>query len=92
MEWPKELLEIFEDDLLDDVHPKVVPLTADDREVKTLMEITSWSEANDHRMPREDGNSLKEKMLARALKALREESSGKLAAYDRLNLLKEKKQ
>jgi hypothetical protein len=43
-------------------------------------------------MPREDGNSLKEKMLARALKALREESSGKLAAYDRLNLLKEKKQ
>ncbi|MCH4100764.1 MAG: hypothetical protein LKF06_09345 [Prevotella sp.] len=88
MEWPKELLEIFDDALLDDVHPKAAPVTADDRKVKKLMEITQWSEANGRRVPREDGNSLKEKMMARALKALKDEAGEELAAYDTLNLLK----
>ena len=52
------------------------------------MEITQWSEANGRRVPREDGNSLKEKMMARALKALKDEAGEELAAYDTLNLLK----
>ena len=91
MEWPKELLEIFEDALLEDVHPKVTSVTADDKKVKKLMEITQWSEVNGQRVPREDGDSLKEKMMARALKALKEETGEELAAYDTLNLLKEEK-
>ena len=31
MEWPKELLEIFDDPLLDDVRPKAVAPTSNDR-------------------------------------------------------------
>ena len=31
MEWPQELLALFEDPLLDGVRPKAAPITADDR-------------------------------------------------------------
>ena len=31
MEWPKQLLELFDDPLLDGVRPKVAAPTADDR-------------------------------------------------------------
>lgn len=89
MEWPKELLELFDDPILDDVRPKASPITADDRRVKALIEITQWSETNDNRIPQNNGD-LKEKMMARALAALRRDANEGLASYDRLNLLKEK--
>ena len=46
MEWPQELLELFDDPLLDGVRPKEARLTANDRRVKTLLEITEWCEAH----------------------------------------------
>ena len=88
MEWPKELLDIFDDPILDDVRPKVAALTLDDKRVKAFMEVTQWSEDNGNRKPKNDGD-LKERIMARTLMALRRDSKDFLADYDRLNLLKE---
>lgn len=88
MEWPKELLDIFDDPILDDVRPKAAPLTIDDKRVKAFMEVTQWSEENGNRKPKNDGD-LKERIMARTLMALRRDSKDLLADYDRLNLLKE---
>jgi hypothetical protein len=70
MEWPKELLELFDDPLLDNVRPKVVAPTANDRIQQKLAEVKSWI-ANNGREPRKDGD-LKEKMMCAAMKALKE--------------------
>lgn len=70
MEWPKELLELFDDPLLDNVRPKVVAPTANDRMLQKLAEVKSWI-ANNGREPRKDGD-LKEKMMCAAMKALKE--------------------
>lgn len=70
MEWPKELLELFDDPLLDNVRPKVVAPTANDRILQKLAEVKSWI-ANNGREPRKDGD-LKEKMMCAAMKALKE--------------------
>ncbi len=70
MEWPKELLELFDDPLLDNVRPKVVAPTANDRIQQKLAEVKSWI-ANNGREPMKDGD-LKEKMMCAAMKALKE--------------------
>jgi hypothetical protein len=70
MEWPKELLELFDDPLLDNVRPKVVAPTANDRIQQKLAEVKNWI-ANNGREPRKDGD-LKEKMMCAAMKALKE--------------------
>lgn len=88
MEWPQELLELFDDPILDEVHPKAAPVTPNDRRVKSLMEITEWTEAHNGCAPQNKGE-LKEKMLARSLAALKRDTHGELKAYDRLNLLEE---
>ena len=69
MEWPKELLEIFDDSLLDGVRPKVVAPTADDRMSQKLAEVTAWIERNG-REPERNGD-LKEKMMWAAMTALK---------------------
>jgi len=68
-EWPKELLEIFDDPLLDGVRPKVAAPTANDRMQQKLAEVNSWIASNG-REPRKDVN-LKEKMMYAAMVALR---------------------
>ena len=70
MEWPKELLEIFDDPLLDGVRPKVAAPTANDRMQQKLAEVNSWIAMNG-REPSPNGN-LKEKMMHAAMKSLRE--------------------
>lgn len=70
MEWPKELLEIFDDPLLDGVRPKVVAPTANDRMQQKLAEVNNWIALNG-REPSPNGN-LKEKMMYAAMKSLRE--------------------
>ena len=70
MEWPKELLEIFNDPIFADFRPKSTPLTANDRMLQKLAEVKSWI-ANNGREPRKDGD-LKEKMMCAAMKALKE--------------------
>ena len=70
MEWPKELLEIFDDPLLDGVRPKVAAPTPNDRMQQKLAEVKDWI-AKNGREPRKDGD-LKEKMMYAAMKTLRE--------------------
>ena len=70
MEWPKELLELFEDPLLDGVRPKIAAPTPNDRMLQKLNEVKAWIEQNG-REPRKDG-SLKEKMMFAAMTTLRE--------------------
>lgn len=86
MEWPKELLELFEDPVLNDVRPKGESPTMNDRILCKLLEVTDWTETNG-REPLQDGESLKEKLLAASLKALREHPRDALKVYDRLKLL-----
>lgn len=70
MEWPKELLEIFDDPLLDGVRPKVAAPTPNDRMQQKLEEVNHWI-AKNGREPRNDGD-LKEKMMFAAMTKLRE--------------------
>ena len=69
-EWPPELLEIFDDPLLDGVRPKVAAPTANDRMLQKMAEVNEWI-AKNGREPRKDGN-LKEKMMYAAMTSLRE--------------------
>ena len=69
MEWPSDLLEIFDDPLLDGVRPKAAPITGDDRMSQKLMEVRNWI-ASHGREPRQQGD-LKEKMMWAAMTALR---------------------
>ena len=70
MEWPKELLELFEDPLLDGVRPKVAASTANDRMQQKLAEVNNWI-AKNGREPQKNGD-LKEKLMYAAMTKLRE--------------------
>lgn len=70
MEWPKELLELFEDPLLDGVRPKVAEPTANDRMQQKLAEVNNWI-AKNGREPQKNGD-LKEKLMFAAMTKLRE--------------------
>lgn len=70
MEWPKELLEIFNDPLLEGVRPKATAPTANDRMQQKLAEVNDWI-AKHGREPKPDGD-LKEKMMYAAMTKLRE--------------------
>lgn len=70
MEWPKELLELFEDPLLDGVRPKVAAPTANDRMQQKLEEVNNWI-AKNGREPQKNGD-LKERMMYAAMTKLRE--------------------
>lgn len=86
MEWPEELLEIFDDPLLADVRPKPKSPTPDDRMAQKLMDVNKWFAENGHE-PMLAGGSFQEKLLARSLKALREQANDSLRQYDEYHLL-----
>lgn len=69
MEWPKELLALFDDPLLEGVRPRAAAPTANDRMLQKLAEVTEWIEKNG-REPRKDGE-LKEKMMYAAMTTLK---------------------
>lgn len=85
MDYPKELLEIFDDPLLDDVRPLPKRITSDERVVTKFQEITDWVKEN-NRLPSSSG-SLKEKLLAKSLETLKNEFAEALKQYDELNIL-----
>lgn len=85
MEWPKELLEIFEDPLLADVRPKAQAPTPDDRMAQKLLEVNKWVE--EHGAEPGMNGGLKEKLLAATLKGLRAKSTDSLRQYDAYHLL-----
>ena len=70
MEWPRELIELFDDPLLEGVRPKAPAPTANDRMEQKLAEVNNWI-AQNGREPREDGD-LKERLLYASLTALKE--------------------
>ena len=70
MEWPKELIEIFDDPLLEGVRPKAAAPTASDRMHQKLAEVNNWI-AKNGRAPSPNGD-LKEKMMYAAMTKLRE--------------------
>lgn len=85
MEWPEELIEIFNDPLLVDVRPKPKAPTPEDRVAQKLLEINTWV-AEHGSEPCMDGG-LKEKLLAVSLKALRAQATDSLRQYDEYHLL-----
>lgn len=70
MEWPKELIALFEDPLLEGVRPKATAPTANDRMQQKLAEVNDWI-AKNGREPSPNGD-LKEKMMHAAMTKLRE--------------------
>ena len=86
MEWPEDLLELFDDPILADVKPRAARLTANDRLVKALQEVTVWVKQNG-RLPENTGE-FSEKKTRRSLDALRKEADA-LEAYDELHILKQ---
>lgn len=71
MEWPEELLELFDDPLLDGVKPKPAAVTADDRTQRKIDELRAWIDANG-REPDANSKNIKEKLMAVALQTLKE--------------------
>lgn len=72
MEWPKELIELFEDPLLDDVRPKVAAPTFNDRKDKQVAELEAWIAAHG-REPQRNGDLTEKRMWAR-LTALKKQT------------------
>lgn len=72
MEWTKELKELFDDPLLDDVRPKVTALTFSDRKDKQVAELEAWIAAHG-REPQRNGDLTEKRMWAR-LTALRKQT------------------
>ena len=70
MDIKKELLELFDDPLLDGVRPFAKAITADDRIMQKIAEIKEWI-AQNGREPQKDG-SLKEKLMNASLTTLKE--------------------
>ena len=86
MDWPEELLEIFDDPLLADVRPKPKAPTPDDRLAQKLLEINKW--VTEHGCEPTAVGGVKEKLLAASLKALRTKATDSLRQYDEYQLLR----
>lgn len=70
MDIKKELLELFNDPLLDGARPFAKAITADDRIMQKMAEIKEWIVQNG-REPQKDG-ILKEKLMYASLTTLKE--------------------
>ena len=69
MEWPPELLEIFDDPLLEGVRPLTFAITPEDRMGQKLLKLNEWI-ARYGREPQKDG-LLEEKMMYATMIGLR---------------------
>lgn len=70
MEWPTELLELFDDPLLVNVKPAPTPVTADDRTQKKIEQLRSWIAANG-REPSLESKNITEKLMSKSLETLK---------------------
>lgn len=88
MDWEKELIELFDDPLLADVHPLPPRNTSDDLLSDSFLEIVTWIEGNE-REPFDNMDDFNERTLFRRLKHIREndEKSNFLKQIDTLGLL-----
>ena len=71
MEWPQELLDLFEDPMFDGVKVSTTPVTADERTQKNIEELERWIESNG-REPQMSGGIMEKRMCVR-LKTLKEQ-------------------
>lgn len=71
MEWPTELLELFEDPILAGVKPAPAPVTADDRIQKKLQQVKDWFAANG-REPQLESKNISEKLMWKSLQTLKD--------------------
>lgn len=71
MEWPEELLELFDDPMFSNVKVPPSPVTADDRTLRKMEEVKAWIEKNG-REPRPDAKDIKEKLLFKSLETLKQ--------------------
>lgn len=89
MDWPEELVSLFDDPLLEGVRPPAPKITANDRLLKELLKLEEWVEGNG-REPSATG-PFEEKLLAKSLKAIKAKAKDglheTLAEYDKMHLL-----
>lgn len=71
MEWPTELLELFEDPILAGVKPAPAPVTADDRMQKKIQQVKDWIAANG-REPQLESKNISEKLMWKSLQTLKD--------------------
>lgn len=71
MEWPQELLDLFEDPILAGVKPAPAPLTADDRIQKKIQQVKDWIAANG-REPLHESKNITEKLMSVSLQTLKD--------------------
>ena len=89
MEWPKDLLDIFEEEEFINVHPTQPKATIDDRIKAAFVEINKWYKTNE-REPSVDAER-PERSYAMQLKGIRESEWKRelLRHLDEFNLLDE---
>lgn len=71
MEWPQELLDLFEDPILASVKPAPAPVTADDRLQKKIQEVRNWIATNG-REPLFESKNMTEKLMSVSLRTLKD--------------------
>lgn len=70
MEWPIELMELFDEPMFAGVKVPATPVTADDRTQKKIEELKAWI-AENGREPEMKG-SIREKLMCVSLQTLKE--------------------
>ena len=70
MDWPQELLDLFEDPILAGVKPAPTPPTADDRTQKKIEELRAWIAANG-REPQLASKNITEMVMSKSLETLK---------------------
>lgn len=71
MEWPQELIELFEDPILAGVKPAPTPITADDRIQKKIQQVKDWIASNG-REPLHESKNITEKLMSVSLQTLKD--------------------
>ncbi len=89
MEWPEDLVEIFNDPLFANVHPKAPKQTPEDVVREGFRAIVEWSKAHSQRAPRLKKEHRDEWLLAKRLQGIIEDDARRemLRAEDEYKLL-----
>lgn len=75
MEWPEDLLNIFEDPLFANVHPKTPKPTPEQVVREGFRAIVAWSKEHSGRAPKMNKEHREEWLLARRLKGIIEDDA-----------------
>ena len=81
MNWDEELIKLFDDPILADVHPLPPKITSNDRLVQSFIEINEWVEKYGS-FPTDNSENFQERILFRRLKNLQNDEEKKLYLKD----------